>query len=317
MLSTDQNAVNTGPPKRFLRKGEGLKRFAAYKPPLPTTTKKVERRQTFVRFRLDPKNLGVRREPAHFVPPDILNDDSINLSTEIPKIAPPKIIHTPIRPSRHALGTLTNESSLFNESQINGNIDSLFKKIEEKKSTLNEKDDSFFDDHSTSFSCQHHDDNDNDKDHDNYNVAAQHLQQRDTSTPSRHQIIKDEPVRQPKRQPKQAGRMADLSTPAPGTSIVALGKQIYQIESTVNELREKLKKCECGAMAQPSQTIRRRPTTRAAARAAKSKESDNNKSDRPSADADNNPIEKLILSLADHVAQLKLKYDEEIERRNY
>lgn len=96
-----QSSVNCSPkrpPKRFLKKGEGLKRFAAYKPPLPVSTSQLQRRQTFVKFKQDLK----KSNPSY---PDLPEDDSINLSTEVPKIAPPKIMHTPLRPMRTALGT--------------------------------------------------------------------------------------------------------------------------------------------------------------------------------------------------------------------
>lgn len=92
--------------RNFLRRGEGLKRFGEYNPPLPTTLKKVERRKTFVKF-AEPK------DTLKFLPKEIF-EDSINLSTEIPKIAPPKIIHTPLRPKRHALGTIINQDSSIN-----------------------------------------------------------------------------------------------------------------------------------------------------------------------------------------------------------
>lgn len=114
----------SNPPKKFLKKGEGLKRFAAYNPPLPTTSKKVgQRRKTFVKFKLDTFY------------PDILNDESINLSTEIPKIAPPKIIHTPIKPSRQALGAYnysdSRSSSVTSEPCPSTDDENDFKDLEE------------------------------------------------------------------------------------------------------------------------------------------------------------------------------------------
>lgn len=92
-------------PKKFLKKGEGLKRFAAYNPAPPTTVKKVGRRKTFVKFKLDEFH------------PELFANDSINLSTEIPKIAPPKIIHTPVktRPAQ-TFGNI-NEYEDFNDEQ--------------------------------------------------------------------------------------------------------------------------------------------------------------------------------------------------------
>lgn len=81
-------------PKRFLKKGEGLKRFAAYNPPLP--------RKTFVRFQ-----------------PNLPSDESLNISlTDTPKIGPPKTIHTPIRPNRAALAAL-NANRQTSESPNN------------------------------------------------------------------------------------------------------------------------------------------------------------------------------------------------------
>lgn len=112
-LSTPTDLDNDSKSRRFLKKGEGLKRFAAYKAPLPTTVKKMERRKTFVKFNLvnQSKMKSSQDSPLHFLPPEILNDDSINLSTEIPVIPPPKIMHTPVRPKRQALVTMTNLSS--------------------------------------------------------------------------------------------------------------------------------------------------------------------------------------------------------------
>jgi len=106
-MSQQSIVTCSGPPKKFLKKGEGLKRFAAYKPPPPVSTNKFQRRQTFVKFKLDN-----RIKPSHFIDPELLSNESINLSTEIPKIAPPKIMHTPVRPNRQALGAL--KPSAFN-----------------------------------------------------------------------------------------------------------------------------------------------------------------------------------------------------------
>lgn len=295
-MSTDQNAIiHNGPPKRFLRKGEGLKRFAAYKPPLPGTVKKVERRQTFVRFRMDQAKTITRREPAHFIPPEILNDDSINLSTEIPKIAPPKIIHTPIRPSRHALGTLTNETSLFSDSHINVNIDKLFKKIEEKKSNLDgckqqiKQHEHHQPEHEDNNQASFEDNQDEQEYHDNY-----------TPPPSPPAPVKAAPSKA-----RKVNQVTDLSKPLPGNCMLAFTKQLQQIEATINELRDKIKNCECGAITPPSPPkTRRRPTTRAAAKAAQSKPSDK---PRPSADADN-PTTKMFNSLTNQVAELKAAF---------
>lgn len=98
-------------PKKFLKKGEGLKRFAAYRPPLPKSTIKANRRQTFSRtVKFDSKSPTI----AGFFDPVQYGEDVDNLSTEIPKVAPPKIMHTPIRPNRSALGPIN--SSQFNYS---------------------------------------------------------------------------------------------------------------------------------------------------------------------------------------------------------
>ena len=209
--------------------------------------KEPERRQTFVRFRFDEsKNLNTKREPANFIPLEILNDDSINLSTEIPKIAPPKIIHTPIRPNRQALGTILNGNSMFSSTQC---------------------DDEKF--HSPLF------------------------------TPAT-------PIR-PKKVAHQAAQTS------PGGYILALGQQISRIESTVNELKQRTDNCQCGALApQALPTIRRRPTTRAAARAAQTKAASDKK--RPSADADKNTLQ-VVDNLIDEIGVLKEKLEEMSLRR--
>jgi hypothetical protein len=230
-MSQDQNeAINNGPPKRFLKKGEGLKRFAAYKPPPPTTAKKVDGRQTFVRFRLENNKSNVKREPPlHFIPPEILYDDSINLSTEIPKIAPPKIIHTPVRPNRQRSYSTSPDVTCSPELNFS----------------------------------------------------------------------------------RCVSQASDLCTPVPGSTILALSQQIQQIESTVNELREKLNNCQCGAVA-PKPATRRRPTTRAASRAAKSQPGDtDNKPNGQSVDADKeNSIRKVLNNLTDDVAQLRARFQD-------
>lgn len=237
-MSQDQNDVSTntpnGQPKRFLKKGEGLKRFAAYKPPPPTTTTETQKRQTFVRFKLENK---LKRD-QHYIDPDILLDDSINLSTEIPKIAPPKIMHTPIRPNHRPLAPISH-------SQINGNIDNLLKKIEERKSSLEEERRS----EATQFASptlsphkhlnNHHCDSDSDRE-----------EQRKPTTIDRQ---------------VQVSPTFDLSTPVPGDSVLALAQHLQKLQQTVNELQEKIKNCECGNLA--PRPAARRPTTRSQARA--------------------------------------------------
>lgn len=311
-MSQDQNAqVQCGPPKRFLRKGEGLKRFAAYKPPLPC--KPVERRQTFVRFKLNHNSNTITREPAHFIPPEILNDDSINLSTEVPKIAPPKIIHTPIRPNRNALGTITNETSMFSDSKINGNIDNLFKRIEEKKSALQDKEEhSFFGDESISSPRRAPSITEPTKDDKKGQRATD---KQETKSKRRNECLSkklessNEELRVTREHEEKSNCQTPRQTsPTPGSEHPELTKQLEKIESTVNELKDKLKDCQCCTVTSP-QTTRRRPTTRAAARAAQSKKSDP-QSTGPSAAADKLTTKEKLDSLAGQFAQLKTSLDE-------
>lgn len=328
-MSQDQSNVSNGTlngqPKRFLKKGEGLKRFAAYKPPPPTTTTKTQRRQTFVRFKLDNK---LKRD-QHYLHPDILLDDSINLSTEIPKIAPPKIMHTPIRPNhRLALGTLNPQESqnIISDSQINGNIDNLLKKIQERKSSLEkeERNEAFLF-ASPTMSNQGNDKNIEDvknnirsdssgsdgDDRDNYDEGASELSDSVPQRVTKAKSTAQQKLKRPQRKPtvvdkqSQVSPTFDLSTPAPGNCIIALGRQIQQIQETVNELKEKIKHCECGALA--SQPTTRRPTTRSQAKA---KSTTSDKTNRPSADADNNnPTIKLLNCLNSKIDQLRENFE--------
>lgn len=403
-----QNLSYTGPPKKFLRKGEGLKRFAAYKPPLPVTSiKKVQRRQTFVKFKLDNKITArdkLTNDTLYY--PDILYNDSVNLSTEVPKIAPPKIMHTPIRPNRQALGTIRSQNqpspparptiirrafgmivktqnqpiqnqptqnqltqnqptqnqptpirspelkecaaapkrynlrgsrkpscenaqardiqptpidttkkketrrnkrqakavverhispppspsgdtkgadSKPDELEINGNIDNLLRKIEEKKSSL---------------------EGDN-KDYINENQACE----RTSPSHQHHDHQHETPIINSKILNRKSYQEFDLSTPSPGSCVLALGQQIQQIEYKVNELKNQIKNCECGAIqshpkqqpAQPSP-----PATRGRKANTRSKVEEKN---RPSADADNNTTPKILASLIDEVSQLRARFD--------
>lgn len=114
-MSQSSTEGTYGQPKSFLKKGEGLKRFAAYKPPLPKVNLNIsddknQRRQTFVKFKLE--HMLSKENQDNFKHPNILNDKNINLATEIPKIPPPKILHTPVKPTRQALGGI--KPSLLN-----------------------------------------------------------------------------------------------------------------------------------------------------------------------------------------------------------
>lgn len=452
---TNQNFTPyLGPPKKFLKKGEGLKRFAAYRPPLPLSTNKMfQRRQTFVKFKLHSNNKGgdTESDTSSFPYSDILSNESINLSTEIPKMAPPKIMHTPIRPDRKALGALRpsnfnsqydtatseelnypmheknivrklssvqpaamNKMISFNgfrkphtpgpcitppssspvaqarlikeapklerkskatlnfpqasednvrelkrynlrgsrkpandntqvkndntttqkkeprktrrqmkavverhispapqqpstnlqehkinlekidsditESQINGNIEHLMKKIEEKKSSLEgeklSSEDGEDDEDVVAESCQDNIDKN----------SAQTSQIQSTS----------------KRLRSNHGY--DLSTPSPGSCILALGQQIQHIQNTVNELKKKTMNCKCGAMLDiPQQSSAPRPTRRAA-----TKMKAINKTPAstittttlgPSAYVDN-PTAETINGLIDDVNELRARFDE-------
>jgi len=340
MPSTDHDSSpcsqNTNcPPKRFLRKGEGLKRFAEYKPPLPTTVKKAERRRTFVKFNMDGLNKkSVNKDPPlHFLPPEILNDDSINLSTEIPKIAPPKIIHTPIRPSRQALGAITNRSSdespdspaFLTDSKINGNIDNLLKKVEEKKSMLNDE----YRDYNDSFVPSQRGDKTHDK------TQKKLLERNFRSKQQSGLTDSDETddasgsnspsIARPLARTLKVGSGFDLSAPSHGNCALELGMRIQQIESTLTELREKINKCECGVAKPedpPTQTAnRRRPVTRAAAKAAITQTNHSQRVSRrstravsncidsgPSANADNcNTTKQVLNNLVNEVAELKAR----------
>lgn len=306
-----------GPPRKFLKKGEGLKRFAAYRPPLPFSANKFQRRQTFVKFNLDQNKL--KEYESNFLHPDILTNDSINLSTEIPKIAPPKIMHTPVRPDRRPLAALKPSPKRYNlrrgrkpdienepqpvqikdqpkrgrrqlkavverhitlnkkpeqaeektETQINGNIDTLLRKIEAKKSSLGPADDE--------------------------RENLERLSDDDGECSEEDQLTPVKSKHNDQRVVKQTVQF-DLSTPSPGSCILALGRQIRQIQSTVNELKQKIESCECGSINQKLSA----PTSKSSRKATRR---------RPSADADNTPP-TILNCLIDEISQLRARFDE-------
>lgn len=395
-MSQPSITATPGQPKRFLKKGEGLKRFAAYKPPLPVSTNKAVRRQTFVKFKLESKSKN-----TNSIYPDLPSDDSINLSTEIPRIPPPKIMHTPIRPNRTALGPLatpntntpfittptlrgygvehernftrkvtfiqpsdekrisfegfrrpntpsphqspvtqqletqsseeyvspksnepmdvttppkrynlrgsrktacntamstvaptkvqskkprrqmravverhitppseSTEQQPVTESELEDNMSSLLRKIEERKASLEE-------------------DATSDTD---LNTPLEDAVAEDHTTPININCLRVTPT-------------FDLSTPSPGSCILALGQHIQRIEDTVNELKRKTENCTCGAglavVEQATSGRATRKTTRAKA----------NRETRPSAETDKS-TPRILNALVDEVAQLKSKFDE-------
>lgn len=299
----------TQPPKKFLKKGEGLKRFAAYNPPLPVATNKCQRRQTFVKFKLD--NQLKKQTSASFIPPEILYNESINLSTEIPKIAPPKIMHTPVRPvrpqNRQALGALK------------GNIDNLLRKIEEKNAALNREEEEEEEcGHNEAKSCDKeerssrkevkfdHTENKSIPEEENNSEEEENSSDKDSGKEEHHD--NDATSSQNISQPQKINRPRDLCSPMAGSCVIALGEKIQQIETTVNELINRLKNCECCAdLSAPRQTQSSRPTTRMTTRS-KAKEKK-----RPSADADNTPTTKttpkIYSTLRNDVAQLKARIE--------
>lgn len=314
-MSQSENYV-PGPPRKFLKKGEGLKRFAAYRPPLPLSANRVQRRQTFVKFKLD--NKLNRKNESQFPPPDLLLDDSINLSTEVPRMAPPKIMRTPIRP---ALGSLkpsvfnrqqTNgpepkrynlrsrrqmkatverhiepltfsdeEEKIDSNSDINSNIDHLMKKIEHKKNLLENK---------TSDSEETQEDDGDNHEHD---IEDEELIQENLSTRSSNQ--------QSRRH-----QAFDLSIPTPGTILLAFGKHLQEIQNTVNELKNKIDSIDLSTTKtkapQPSKSSRKTSRSRQAT-------CSTIKTNRPSANADNLTPRK-IENLRDRVAHLGAWFEE-------
>lgn len=323
-----QNAPCPRPPKKFLRKGEGLKRFAAYKPPLPIiSNNKFQRRQTFVKFKLG------------YV--DLLPDDSVNLSTEVPKIAPPKIMHTPMRPNRQALGTIRstnlesqnqicaapkrynlrirdtqpttktkeirrpkrqvkaiverhisppyspleelnaledgdrNANSVHDESKINGNIDNLLQKIEEKKISLED------------------------------DIEAENENQDcDRPIPAFHRTS----ISNSKNRTTRSCQDFDLSAPTPGSCILALGQQIQRIESRLNELKDQIKNCECGAIqSQHKQPIQHSPPATRGRRANARLKAEEKK--RPSAGADKITTPEVLAPLMNEIAILRARFE--------
>lgn len=164
--SSSNSVASSCPPKGFLKKGEGLKRFAAYKPPPPVAASKLGRRQTFVKFKPQPEPLSLADE-----------------SLEVPKIGPPKIIHTPIRPNRQALNAI--------------------------------------------------------------NDVAEEPPRRYNLRGSRKQC--PDQKKEPRRTKRQIAP-TDLTSPTPGNCLLALGQQIQEIQLSVDELRDRMKNCRCGAL---------------------------------------------------------------------
>lgn len=412
------------PPKKFLKKGEGLKRFAAYRPPLPMTASKLGRRQTFVKFKL---HEDTKINQPSFIPPEILNDESINLSTEIPKIAPPKIMHTPIRPNRLALGALRptafnvhdydSDENMFatplsyprghengsstelisSKQSQSGPIDKvpqalLEKNLSRKIATITPKGPSKM----ISFNGFRKPKTPSPRstpppvaqpvkenfvresikpapvailkgptrrynlrgsrkpaaDEDNGDDACikdtlkreprrtkrqiKAIVERHISPPSKQCVQQQECVVEipqlsesqikgnidnllhrieKKKETLEEGctqaihpikgpslRVSDLSSPSPGNCISALGQQIQQIQSTVNELKERMKNCRCGNLLSPSEAPSKRPTR-------KTTRSKANEQTRPSAYADNS-TPKILSCLVDEVSQLKARLDE-------
>lgn len=395
------------PPKKFLKKGEGLKRFAAYKPPLPMTASKLGRRQTFVKFKLHDKN-----QPT-FIPPQILNDESINLSTEIPKIAPPKIMHTPIRPNRQALGAIRpatlnvcdeydsdehyfatphtyprgheNGLSTDNAKSTTDSSDKrmpqalLEKNLSRKIATITptgpNKMISFngFRKPATpsprpspspvaqppkaspvsrskeparrynlrggkkaggdeppvqkretrrakrqikAIVERHISPHHSEHEHEDQEKIPEYSESQIKGNIDNllHRIEKRKEALEEDRSPiniqpaKVAAnlRVSDLSSPSPGNCILALGLQIQQIESTVNELRERIKNCECGKLLSPSEA----PSKKSTRKTTRSKASTTSTTTRPSAYADNNTTPKILTCLVEEVSQLKARLDE-------
>lgn len=406
--SPHSSITSSCPPKKFLKKGEGLKRFAAYKPPPPMTATKLGRRQTFVKFKLHDRN------QSSFIPPELLNDESINLSTEIPKIAPPKIMHTPIRPNRQALGALRpttlnfydydSDEHMFDRTpqeyprgHENGttidcprSLDAkvpkaiIEKNLSRKVATITPKDPNKM----ISFhgfrkpatpsplpapqpvaqpvrtEVRASPGTKPNEPSRRYNLrgsrkalagddeVGKDVQKRETRRTKRQikaiverhispppkkisheqesseeapkfsesQIKKNidnllQKIERKKESLEEASepisahpiigttmRVSDLSTPSPGNCILALGLQIQQIESTVNELQERMKNCECGCMFSPSEA----PSKRFTRKTTRSKANDKT---RPSANADNT-TPKLLTCLLDEMTQLRARVDE-------
>lgn len=351
MSESSQNNV-PGPPKRFLKKGEGLKRFAAYKPPLPLSGNKMQRRQTFVKFKLDNK-----KDDPHLFPPKNLFDESVDLYTEVPKVAPPKIMRTPLKPlkqslfmnhnnktsntanditnnnanniatkiannintkneqpdddsplrynlrrSRRKVATITHpiaekkeprrsrrqmkavverhisppppcneEAETVNKSSdIDSKIDHLMEKIEQKKTLLDYK----------------ISDSDENQEDDIEEESNQDTLSQQNSNQNCHQVF-------------------DLSTPSPGTILLAFGKHLQEIQNTVNELKNKIDSIEITSSnkaPQPSKSSRKASRT-------KQGNCNNSKINRPSANADNLTPRK-IENLRDRVAHLGAWFEE-------
>lgn len=285
LLSTPKQHV-TRTPKKFLKKGEGLKRFAAYKPPLPkVTAKKI--RQTIVKF--DLKNNYSEEKSCYL--PDILLDDSKNLSMEVPPIPPPKIVHTPMRPTRvqqtpmrptRVQQTPMKQSRNIQRTPIKPPPKILNTPVREVP--VNHLDQNINNNNNNNK------DNNNTKENSNLNNNNNNTKKNGKSGKrynlrSRRQ---DDPVIEQRV-------TSDLSSPLPGNCILALAKQVQQVESTLNELKVKIFNCNCGS--EPVRTTRRGPAPK--------KE---NQLRHPAPAAVSTP--KILRSLADDVSQLKKSFDD-------
>lgn len=290
-MSQQNIMVTPGQPKRFLKKGEGLKRFAAYKPPLPASTNKIQRRQTFVKFKHES-----RTKNLNSIYPDLPSDDSINLSTEIPKIPPPKIMHTPIRPNRTALGPLVNFSTntplmtpTLRESE---SCERQFTRKVAFIQPTNEKKISFEGFRRPATPSPHPSP---------VTLPPEGQSSNDDVSPTSSSPV--DVITPPKRYNLRGARRNASSNSTSSAAMLAFDRQIQRIEATVNELKRKTESCTCGASATMADHITSARATRKTTRARANKES------RPPADADNT-TPKILSALADEVAQLRSKFDE-------
>lgn len=380
-------------PKKFLKKGEGLKRFAAFKPPLPVTGRKSERRQTFVKFKLD-NNIYSK----------ILDDDSINLSTEIPKIPPPKIMHTPIRPRTHIHGALrpipfnvpedsmeqqfatpphslspplpalakhqkltksqtlvdsavslkTNttattrqKSARHREQSEQGNnvetkrynLRGSRKQTPESNSTQQPKDAKKTIGRARKIKAvveRHVGGPVATGDHPNQDEAAEdqaisesaingeldHLlkkiENRKSSYGRQEEANDIEGVEDTAQQPatnsdtpiiaQKYTIASDLSTPTPGNYLLALSRKIEQIEATVNELKDRVKNCECGAL---MSTPKQAPTTRATRKATTC----TNQNKQTNATNSTPDLMRHLVKIVEELKLQELKRLDEVDRR--
>lgn len=278
---SEPNSCSTGPPKKFLKKGEGLKRFAAFKPPIPVTAHKVERRQTYVKFKLD--NSGTKKSPdSHFLHPDILDDESINLSTEVPKIAPPKIMHTPVRPQH---GKNNNHFLRPNTPPLSSRAPPPRSPSPPTPSPPPASP----------------------------SPPRQPLQAKKISPPN--PPSSPEALTQPiqparvTRSTKQCLKLqntnTDLSTPSPGSCVLALGQQIHQIQLIVNQLQEKIQTCQC----EPPKSAPKRKSSRRAVSPTSAAETEQNTRKTRSTNQCSKPG-SCVLALGQQIQQIQLTVNE-------